>query len=159
MLLQQSRDHLVGVLILWMKNRPVTFLGRDWDDQRWLLWWFFYLTQFQICWNDSVLFKIQQWHDMTYAEYSQYILLLSTFWIKMFNVIHFYIIWNVFLVPVTSKWTEIQKNTTSREEHQWIIMWQCASYTVILNEKINIQIYSSPRFFYRKGKNIIIMPK
>ena len=27
----------------------------------------------------------------------------------MFNVIQFYIHWNVFLVPVTSKWTEIKK--------------------------------------------------
>ena len=28
----------------------------------------------------------------------------------MFNVIQFYIPWNVFLVPVTSKWTEIKKH-------------------------------------------------
>ena len=59
--------------------------------------------------------NIQQWHDMTCAEYNEYILLLSTFWIKMFDVIHFCIPWNVFLVPVTSQWTEkklLEKNTS-----------------------------------------------
>ena len=44
-----------------------------------------------------------------------------------FNVIYFCSPWNVSLVPVTSEWTEIKKNTTSREEHQWFIVWQCAS--------------------------------
>ena len=75
--------------------------------------------------------NIQQWHDMTCAEYIEYVLLLPTFWIKMFNAIHLYIPWNVLLVPVTSKWTE--KNTTSREKH----------------------IQFSPNF-YRKGKNTLL---
>ena len=67
---------------------------------------------------------------MTCAEYSEYLLLLSTFWIKMFNVIHFYIPWNVFW----SLWRrngQKLKNTTSRDEHQWFIMWQCSSDIII----------------------------
>ena len=95
---------------------------------------------------------------MTCAEYSEYIVLVSTFWIYMFNVIHFYIPWNVFLVPVTSKWTEI-KSTISREEHQWFIMWQCASDTVIFKWKLIIQIYCSPRFFLiEKGRILSSCP-
>ena len=46
--LQQSHGHLVAVFSLWMKNRPVTCLWHGCGDQRWLLWKYFYLIQFQI---------------------------------------------------------------------------------------------------------------
>ena len=37
--------------------------------------------------------NIERWHDMTCAEYSEYIILLSTFWIKIFN-------FHIFLYPL-----------------------------------------------------------
>ena len=54
---------------------------------------------------------------------------------------HFYILWNVFLVPVMSKWTEINE-ATSREEHQRFIMWQRASEAVNIEKKkeVNLEI-------------------
>ena len=48
--LQQSHGHLVAVFSLWMKNRPVICRRHDWGDERWLLWSYFWVTQFQICW-------------------------------------------------------------------------------------------------------------
>ena len=60
---------------------------------------------------------------MECADYSEYIYFFRSSELQFLIFIHFYIIWNVFLVPVTSKWTEINK-ITYREEHQWLIMWQ-----------------------------------
>ena len=75
----------------------------------------------------------------------------------MLNVIHFYIPWNVSLVPATSNGQKY-KNTTSREEHKWFIMWQCGSDTVIFKWKLNIQIYSSPQFLFEKGRILSSCP-
>ena len=84
---------------------------------------------------------------MECAGYSEYIYFSKVLNYNFLIFIHFYIIWNVFLVPVTSKWTEINK-ITYREEHQWLIMWQrhCLRHSKSWNKDINDQ--SSPRFFF-----------
>ena len=74
----------------------------------------------------------------------------------------FYILWNVFLVHVTSKWTEIN-NITFRQEYEWFVMWQRTSDTVILKWSVHIQIKVHPDLWFHYYKcqkeNIIIMPK
>ena len=77
---------------------------------------------------------------MTCAEYSEYILFLSKFGIQIFN---FYISFN--LLKRSPGPCDVKKstgiiNTTSRQEHQWFIMWQCASETAILQYKISTQM-------------------
>ena len=95
--------------------RAVTSLGKKWKiDQSHLPWarrrWS-EMTVMMIFLSHSFpnmcSVNIQQWRDITFAVYSEYILLFLTFWIKMINVVNFYITWNVSLV--TSKWTEIKK--------------------------------------------------
>ena len=54
------------------------------------------------------------------------------------------------------------KKTSSREGHQWFIMSQRASVTVILKLKVNIlmiNVLPNLLFFHCKKANIIIMPK
>ena len=66
---------------------PQTLAWRKWSDMTVIVIILAHLIPNMLKWEFSA--NIQQWHNMTRAEFSEYILLLSKFWKKC---IHFYIL-------------------------------------------------------------------
>ena len=85
--------------------------------------------------------NIQQWHDMTCAEYNEYILLLSTFWIKMF-------------------WC--YTSLISLEMYSWSLWRQNGQKKLLEKNTSDLLcdsvLYSSPRIFFEKGRILSSCP-
>ena len=82
-----------------------------------------------------IFFNIQHWRDMTCADYSEYSLLLSKFWIQNYNFHAFSIFLNVFLVPVAWKWTAKNSQTILS-----MLYYMTACFKLNSSEK-NIQMF------------------